>query len=179
MKDAEANGGHNFMDAAYEVAAKYGLIQIFTNGNRQFQNPYYRAAYAYYNPEAEKYWIAADGVDVDAEGNEKIMGWGLDYTGTGTPSGGNAYNRSGIAKRWGIARLPTLMVQVSAQQLARHQRAQLAERPMQPRVLSVPLGFFCSGSGRMKPKSARAQRSGSPTQVPSAAKSPPMVSGRR
>ena len=103
MKDAEANGGHNFMDAAYEVAAKYGLIQIFTNGNRQFQNPYYRAAYAYYNPEAEKYWIAAGGVDVDAEGNEKIMGWGLDYTGTGTPSGGNAYNRSGIAKWWGIA----------------------------------------------------------------------------
>ena len=107
MKDAEANGGKNFMDAAYEVAAKYGLVQIFTNGNRQFQNPYYRAAYAYYNPEAEKYWIAAGGVDVDEQGNEQVMGWGKTWTGTGAVSEAegktNAYNRSGIAKWWGIA----------------------------------------------------------------------------
>lgn len=104
MEDAEKNGGKNFMDAAYEVAAKHGLVQIFTNGNRQFQNPYYRAAYAYYNPEAEKYWIAAGGVDVDADGNEMIMGWGKDYSGTGAAlEGGNTYNRAGIAKWWGIA----------------------------------------------------------------------------
>lgn len=104
MEDAEKNGGKNFMDAAYEVAAKHGLVQILTNGNRQFQNPYYRAAYAYYNPEAEKYWIAAGGVDVDADGNEMIMGWGKDYSGTGAAlEGGNTYNRAGIAKWWGIA----------------------------------------------------------------------------
>lgn len=103
MKDAEANGGKNFMDAAYEVAAKYDLIQIFTNGNRQFQNPYYRASYAYFNPEAEKYWIAAGGVDVDATGHEQIMGWGKDYSGTGAAAeGGNTYNRAGIAKWWTI-----------------------------------------------------------------------------
>ena len=105
MEDAEKNGGKNFMDAAYEVAAKYGLIQIFTNGNRQFQNPYYRAAYPYYNPEAEKYWIAAGGVDVDENGHEQIMGWGKDYTGTGAPKAeqaGNTYNRAGIAKWWTI-----------------------------------------------------------------------------
>lgn len=103
MEDAEKNGGKNFMDAAYEVAAKYGLIQIFTNGNRQFQNPYYRAAYPYYNPEAEKYWIAAGGVDVDAEGNEAIMGWGKKFSTTGAAEeGGNTYNRAGIAKWWTI-----------------------------------------------------------------------------
>lgn len=103
MADAEANGGKNFMDAAYETATKHDLIQIFTNGNRQFQNPYYRAAYAYYNPEAETYWIAAGGVDVDAAGNEKVMGWGQAYTGTGKPASGSAYNRPGFAKWWGIA----------------------------------------------------------------------------
>ena len=103
MEDAEKNGGKNFMDAAYEVAAKYGLIQIFTNGNRQFQNPYYRAAYPYYNPEAEKYWIAAGGIDVDETGLEQIMGWGKDFTGTGAAAeGGNTYNRAGIAKWWTI-----------------------------------------------------------------------------
>ena len=103
MEDAEKNGGKNFMDAAYEVAAKYGLIQIFTNGNRQFQNPFYRAAYPYYNPEAEKYWIAAGGVDVDAMGKESIMGWGKKNNQTGaSPDGGNTYNRAGIAKWWTI-----------------------------------------------------------------------------
>ena len=103
MEDAEKNGGKNFMDAAYEVAAKYGLIQIFTNGNRQFQNPFYRAAYPYYNPEAEKYWIAAGGVDVDANGQESIMGWGKENNQTGaSPEGGNTYNRAGIAKWWTI-----------------------------------------------------------------------------
>ncbi len=103
MEDAEKNGGKNFMDAAYEVAAKYGLIQIFTNGNRQFQNPFYRAAYPYYNPEAEKYWIAAGGVDVDASGKESIMGWGKKNDQTGaSPDGGNTYNRAGIAKWWTI-----------------------------------------------------------------------------
>ena len=103
MEDAEKNGGKNFMDAAYEVAAKYGLIQIFTNGNRQFQNPFYRASYAYFNPEAEKYWIAAGGVDVLADGTEQIMGWGKTYSGTGAaPEGGNTYNRAGIAKWWTI-----------------------------------------------------------------------------
>ena len=104
MDDAESNSGKNFMDAAYEVADKYGLIQIFTNGNRQFDNPYYRANYAYFNPEAEKYWIAAGGVDVDAEGNEKVMGWGAGTTEhPGTPDKGNAYNKPGVAKWWGIA----------------------------------------------------------------------------
>lgn len=97
MADAEANGGKNFMDAAYETATKYDLIQIFTNGNRQFQNPYYRAAYAYYNPEAETYWIAAGGVDVDAAGNEKVMGWGQAYTGTGKPASGKAGGTSNAA----------------------------------------------------------------------------------
>ena len=104
MDDAESNSGKNFMDAAYEVADKYGLIQIFTNGNRQFDNPYYRANYAYFNPEAEKYWIAAGGVDVDADGNEKVMGWGAGTTDhPGTPDKGNAYNKAGVAKWWGIA----------------------------------------------------------------------------
>ncbi len=104
MDDAESNSGKNFMDAAYEVADKYGLIQIFTNGNRQFDNPYYRANYAYFNPEAEKYWIAAGGVDVDENGYEKVMGWGAEASEhPGTPKSGSAYNKAGVAKWWGIA----------------------------------------------------------------------------
>ena len=102
-EDAEKAGGKNFMDAAYEVAKKHGLIQIFTNGNRNFQNPYYRAMYPYFTPDAEQYWIAAGGVDVTADGRLVIMGndQGVN-AGTDNDHGGGGYNRAGVAKWWTI-----------------------------------------------------------------------------
>ena len=46
----------NFMDAAYEVAKKYGIIQVFTAGNRNgMKESYTRAMLPYFRPDAEKY----------------------------------------------------------------------------------------------------------------------------
>lgn len=97
--DAKANGGKNFMDAAYEVAQKYDLIQIFTNGNRRYQNPYYRAAYPFYNPGAEKHWIAAGSVQRNTEDGSYII-YGDVNKKDDTEWGGGGHNHAGIAKWW-------------------------------------------------------------------------------
>ena len=100
-KDAKDNGGKNFMDAAFEVAQKYNLIQIFTNGNRRFQNPFYRAAYPFYNPEAEQYWIAAGSVQRNPEdGSYTIYG---DVNKADDNSwGAGGHNHAGFAKWWTV-----------------------------------------------------------------------------
>lgn len=100
-KDAKDNGGKNFMDAAFEVAQKYSLIQIFTNGNRRFQNPFYRAAYPFYNPEAEQYWIAAGSVQRNPEdGSYTIYG---DVNKADDNSwGAGGHNHAGFAKWWTV-----------------------------------------------------------------------------
>ena len=99
--DAKKNGGKNFMDAAYEVAEKYNIIQIFTNGNRRFQNPYYRAAYPFYNPEAEKFWIAAGSVQRNAEDGSYII-YGDVNTKDDDSWGSGGHNHAGIAKWWTV-----------------------------------------------------------------------------
>ena len=38
------------------------VIQVFTNGNNDRANPYHRALYPYFNPEAEAQWIAIAGL---------------------------------------------------------------------------------------------------------------------
>lgn len=38
------------------------IVQIMTTGNRDMKNPYYRALYPLYNPDAEKHWIAVAGL---------------------------------------------------------------------------------------------------------------------
>ncbi|HIU37262.1 MAG TPA: S8 family serine peptidase [Candidatus Aphodousia faecigallinarum] len=100
-KDAKDNGGKNFMDAAFEVAQKYNLIQIFTNGNRRFQNPFYRAAYPFYNPEAEQYWIAAGSVQRNPDdGSYTIYG---DVNKADDNSwGAGGHNHAGFAKWWTV-----------------------------------------------------------------------------
>lgn len=100
-ENAEKNGGKNFMDAAYEVAKKYDLIQIFTNGNRRFQNPYYRAMYPYFTPDAEKYWIAAGSVEKLDDGS--FISYGDKNTGDDTDYGAGGHNRAGVAKWWTIS----------------------------------------------------------------------------
>lgn len=99
--DAKANGGKNFMDAAWEVAKKYDLIQIFTNGNRRFQNPYYRAVYPFYNPEAENNWVAAGSVQRDPKDGSYII-YGDVNTKDDTNYGSGGHNHAGIAKWWGV-----------------------------------------------------------------------------
>ena len=54
--------GPSFVDAAWEAVEGKDVIQVFTNGNNDRANPYHRALYPYFNPEAEKQWIAIAGL---------------------------------------------------------------------------------------------------------------------
>lgn len=56
------SGQKNFMDAAYEVAKKYRIIQVFTAGNRDgMEESYTRAMLPYFRPDAEKLWLNVTG----------------------------------------------------------------------------------------------------------------------
>lgn len=56
------SGEKSFLDAAYEVAVKRGVIQIFTAGNRSLMaESFTRAALPYFRPDAEDYWINVTG----------------------------------------------------------------------------------------------------------------------
>ena len=75
--------GKNFIDAAYEVSKKYGMIQVFTAGNRDgMKESYTRAMLPYFRPDAEKYWINVTG---QLEGDTQ------------------RYNTAGHSKWWSIA----------------------------------------------------------------------------
>lgn len=50
--------GRSFVDAAYEAVKDEKVVQVFTTGNRDFANPFYRPLYPYFNPEAEQNWVA-------------------------------------------------------------------------------------------------------------------------
>ena len=77
------------------------MIQIFTNGNRRFQNPYYRAIYPFYNPEAENNWIAAGSVQRNPKDGSYII-YGDVNTKDDTNYGTGGHNHAGIAKWWGV-----------------------------------------------------------------------------
>lgn len=51
-----------FVDAAYEAVKGTNVVQVFTTGNRKMDQPYYRALYPYFNPDAEQHWIAVAGL---------------------------------------------------------------------------------------------------------------------
>lgn len=62
MKDAEAREnsdskwiGKSFVDAAYDAVSNKKVVQVFTTGNRDFAQPFYRPLYPYFNPVAEKF----------------------------------------------------------------------------------------------------------------------------
>lgn len=75
--------GKNFLDAAYEVATRYGVIQIFTAGNRDgMKESYTRAMLPYFRPDAEKYWLNVTG---QLEGDTQ------------------RYNTPGHSKWWSVA----------------------------------------------------------------------------
>ena len=64
--DTDENNGivdnQSFVYAAYEAVKDRNIVQIMTTGNRDMMNPYYRALYPLYNPNAEKHWIAVAGL---------------------------------------------------------------------------------------------------------------------
>lgn len=62
QQSANANqGGKAFIDAAGEVALDKKIVQVFTTGNRNEDNPYVRAGYAHFKPEFERNWVAVAG----------------------------------------------------------------------------------------------------------------------
>lgn len=81
------------------------VIQVFTNGNNDRANPYHRALYPYFNPEAEAQWIAIAGLrqmdkntDPDnykLEANFNEAGYAKYWTLTGPGQNGNTANIKG------------------------------------------------------------------------------------
>lgn len=93
MKDAENRvntdarwNDKSFVDAAFEAVKDKKVVQIFTTGNRDFANPFYRPLYPYFNPEAEQHWIAVAGLTQDGS-NYALK---------------NTYNEAGNAKWWTV-----------------------------------------------------------------------------
>ncbi len=79
--------GLSFVDAAFEAVKDKKVVQIFTTGNRDFKNPFHRPLYPYFNPEAERYWIAVAGMQQDSDTYKLVTTW----------------NEAGNAKWWTVA----------------------------------------------------------------------------
>ena len=95
----------SFVDAAWDAVKGKDVIQVFTNGNNDRANPYHRALYPYFNPEAEAQWIAIAGLrqmdkntDPDnykLEANFNEAGYAKYWTLTGPGQNGNTANIKG------------------------------------------------------------------------------------
>lgn len=98
-QSADANqNGKAFIDAAGEVALKHNIVQVFTTGNRNEDNPYLRAGYAHYAPQFERHWVAVAGAKyIDEElyyiSNFNDAGWGKWWT---VAAPGNAIYSSAV-----------------------------------------------------------------------------------
>lgn len=85
-------GTDSFVDAAYDAVKGTNVVQVFTAGNRDFANPFYRPLYPYFNPDAEQHWINVGGLTQDgqdADGNAKYKLW-------------TTVNEAGNAKYWTV-----------------------------------------------------------------------------
>lgn len=81
----------SFVDAAWDAVKGTNVVQVMTTGNRDMNNPYYRALYPYFNPEAEQNWIAVAGIQKSGEGDNAKY------------SVIKNFNEAGIGKWWTIA----------------------------------------------------------------------------
>lgn len=79
--------GNSFVDAAWDAIKGTKVVQIFTTGNRDSNNPFYRPLYPYFNPEAESQWIAVAGLRQDGDGYRLY----------------DTFNEAGLGKWWTIA----------------------------------------------------------------------------
>ena len=91
---ADGTLNKNFVDSAWDAVKGKKVVQVFTTGNRDSANPFYRPLYPYFNPEAENQWIAVAGLkqSKDADGN-----W------TGNYELIKNFNEAGNAKWWTVA----------------------------------------------------------------------------
>lgn len=97
--------GKSFVDAAWDAVKGKDVIQVFTNGNNDRANPYHRALYPYFNPEAEAQWIAIAGLrqmdkntypdNYKLEANFNEAGYAKYWTLTGPGQNGNTANIKG------------------------------------------------------------------------------------
>lgn len=97
--------GKSFVDAAWDAVKGKDVIQVFTNGNNDRANPYHRALYPYFNPEAEAQWIAIAGLrqmdkntDPDnykLEANFNEAGYAKYWTLSGPGQNGYTANKAG------------------------------------------------------------------------------------
>lgn len=87
--DDDSSTQYDFVDAAYKAAKDNNVVQVFTTGNRDFKNPFYRPLYPYFNPEAEQNWIAVAGMKRGTE--------------AGTYTLYSTFNEAGLAKWWTVA----------------------------------------------------------------------------
>ncbi|HGW4592716.1 TPA: autotransporter Pta [Proteus mirabilis] len=78
----------SFVDAAYDAVKGTNVVQVFTTGNRDFAQPYYRPLYPYFNPEAEQHWIAVAGLKQNADNTGYVLE--------------KVFNEAGNAKWWTV-----------------------------------------------------------------------------
>ena len=91
------SGEKSFIDAAYEVAVKRRVIQVFTAGNRSFMaESFTRAALPYFRPDAEKYWV-------NVTGQNGTAGYPNGSNRSGQVSDAQRFNLAGNSKWWTIA----------------------------------------------------------------------------
>lgn len=82
----------SFVDAAYDAVKGTNVVQVMTTGNRNMAMPYYRPLYPYFNPDAEKHWIAVAGLQKE----------GTDAQGNDTYKWVDNFNEAGNAKWWTV-----------------------------------------------------------------------------
>ena len=82
----------SFVDAAWDAVNGKDVIQVFTTGNNDRANPYHRALYPYFNPEAESQWIAVAGF-YQVDHNKDPNHYQLE----------ESFNEAGYAKYWTLS----------------------------------------------------------------------------
>ncbi|MGW3606735.1 S8 family serine peptidase [Micromonospora sp. NPDC005161] len=82
--------GRSFMDAIWDAIKDSGTVNVRSSGNNDWSNPFFRPAYPFFNPLAEKQWIAVGGVQPPTAANPEY-----------TKQFG--YNEAGLAKWWTVS----------------------------------------------------------------------------
>ncbi|MFD0782471.1 S8 family serine peptidase [Micromonospora azadirachtae] len=82
--------GRSFMDAIWDAIKDSGTVNVRSAGNNDWSNPFFRPAYPFFNPPAERQWVSVGGVQPPTAANPE-------YT---KQSG---YNEAGLAKWWTVS----------------------------------------------------------------------------
>ncbi|MET8361305.1 S8 family serine peptidase [Micromonospora sp. NPDC005171] len=82
--------GRSFMDAIWDAIKDSGTVNVRSAGNNDWSNPYFRPAYPFFNPLAEKQWVSVGGVQPPTAASPEY-----------TKQFG--YNEAGLAKWWTVS----------------------------------------------------------------------------